>query len=71
MGRLRTLVTLKADMAWPVLPVQCVGSSTRLRKGGAKWSTKKYERRGGGGGGGLYVWGAEREHSSPISKAKG
>ena len=70
MGRLRTLVTLKADMAWPVLTVQCGRSNTRLRKG-AKWSTKKYETKVGGGGGGLYVWGAEREHSSQISKAKG
>ena len=68
MGRLRTLVTLKADMAWPVLTVQCGRTNTRLRKG-AKWSTKKYERKGGGGG--LYIWGAEREHSSPISKTKG
>ena len=49
MGRLRTLVTLKADMAWPVLPGQCGRSSTRLRKG-AKWSTKKYERKKKGGG---------------------
>ena len=70
MGRLRTLVTLKADMAWLVLTVlfYCGRSNTRLRKG-AKWSTKKYERKGGGGG--LYVWGAEQEHSSPLSKAKG